>query len=182
MKKQERQAPDRKWTGRPEHKSSRDLETRRIHIPADAIRGGMMAAELETIIKTVDYSADNVRVILVDASSSEVEISLPDIDTSTNKCYTIKKTDSSSNSVVITPDGSDTIDGESSISLTLQYQYVTIICEGTAWFIIGGLNMKLDEIMKSVETLLEQNKKLLKAILSVEAYGKDLSNNEEDYS
>ena len=42
--------------------------------------------------------------------------------------------------------------------------------------------MKLDKIMKSIETLLEQNKKLLKAILSVEAYGKNLSNNEEDYS
>lgn len=51
--------------------------------------------------------------------------------------YIIKKTDSSVNTVTVDPNGSETIDGAATYVLTLQYQTVTIISDGSNWHIIS---------------------------------------------
>ena len=49
--------------------------------------------------------------------------------------YVIKKIDSSANAVTITPT-SRTVDGAASITLTSQYQSLTLVSDGTNWFIV----------------------------------------------
>ena len=50
--------------------------------------------------------------------------------------YIIKKIDSSANAVTIAASGAETIDGAASITLPSQYQSVTLVCDGTNWFIV----------------------------------------------
>lgn len=76
-------------------------------------------------------------IVLVNASSGNITISLPSSSTASGKFYIIKKIDSSSNIVTIDPYSSETIDGKSTYDLTVQYQFVNIYCDGTQWFIVG---------------------------------------------
>lgn len=147
-----------------------------------SVRGIHLAGEFSRTTKMDDYDAADEMVILADASSIAITISLPTATTSSAKVYYIKKIDSSGNAVTIKGDSIDeTIDGETEIVLTLQYQYVMIICDASDWFILGGEYVKMEDILKSVETLLELNQKTLEAILKVVASGQNLSGNKEDY-
>jgi hypothetical protein len=73
-------------------------------------------------------------VVLVDASGGVRTVTLP--SASTNYKYVIKKVDSSSNNVIINPAGGNTIEGASSKTLTTQYQFETLISNGTTWYLI----------------------------------------------
>jgi len=99
-------------------------------------------------------TADNYLVI-VDASSGNITITLPASASHTNRIYTIKKIDSSQHKVTIDANSTETIDGEETIVLNLQYSYVTIICDGTEWWIIGGEYVKMEDILERIEDKLE---------------------------
>lgn len=75
-------------------------------------------------------------IYFVDASGGAVAITLP-AASNTDKNFIIKKTDSSVNAVTVTRAGSDTIDGATTNVLSVQYQAVSIVADGTAtWFIV----------------------------------------------
>lgn len=75
-------------------------------------------------------------VYLVDATSGAVAITLP-AASNTDKTFTIKKIDSSTNAVTVTRAGSDTIDGATTYVLSVQYQSVTILADGsTSWYVL----------------------------------------------
>ena len=77
--------------------------------------------------------------ILGDSTSGDLTLTLPSVSTFSNKKYSIKKIDSSSNSVILS--STDLIDGDSSVTLSNQWDYIEIITDGTTWFIsesIGG--------------------------------------------
>ena len=98
--------------------------------------------------KDVAYTAttsDNK--ILVDATGGRITISLPAADGNSELEYVIKKIDSSGSLVIIDGNGSETIDGEQTIELNSQYSYVTIVCDGTEWHIIGGINVKMEDLL-----------------------------------
>jgi hypothetical protein len=80
---------------------------------------------------TLDLSND---FVLVSASSGTRTITLPDAINFSGKKFTIKKSDSSLNSVIIT--SSVTIDGVTSIALSNQYDSITVIAHSGFWFII----------------------------------------------
>lgn len=94
-------------------------------------------------------TADNYLVI-VDASSGNIIITLPASASHANRIYTIKKIDSSSNKVTIDANGTEKIDGEQTVVLNLQYSYVTIVCDGDEWFIIGGEYVKMEDILRDL--------------------------------
>lgn len=150
--------------GRPINPPAKSTDGRGLGIPYYSVRGVHLAGEYSRANKTDNYSAGNEMVILVDASDSAITITLPSASTNQSKVYYIKKTDSSINSVII--EGNDTletIDGEEEISLTLQYQYVTVICDGSNWYIIGGEHVKMDDILlRILDELKESNSKLEK--------------------
>ena len=72
-------------------------------------------------------------IVLVNASGASRTVTLP--APTSGKIFNIKKTDSSVNTVVISP-SSGTIDGAASKSLVAQYDSLTITSDGTNFFII----------------------------------------------
>lgn len=98
------------------------------------------------IVTGITLTANHI-LVLVDASSGAVTITLPAAEDNEGTVYIFKKIDSSGNSVTIDGNGSETIDGEQSVVLNLQYQYVTVACDGDEWFIIGGEYVKMEDLL-----------------------------------
>jgi hypothetical protein len=93
------------------------------------------AASLVT--KTGTYTATaSDHVILCDASGGTFTVTLPAVSGVTGLVLHIKKTDSSSSAVTIDGNSAETIDGDQTIDLTLQYESVMIVSDGTSWHII----------------------------------------------
>lgn len=74
-------------------------------------------------------------VVLVDASSGQVTVTLP-YARSTNKQVVVKKKDSSANYVVIAPQSGDTIDGVGNQSLVTQGESMSLVSDQSLWYII----------------------------------------------
>lgn len=86
--------------------------------------------------KTANYTAvaGTDKVITCDASGGAFTITLPAASGNTGVTFMIKKTDSSVNTVSVS--SSDTIDGLTSQSIATQYQAITVVSNGTVWWII----------------------------------------------
>lgn len=82
------------------------------------------------------YTAGNETIILANASGAGITIALPVASTCTDRVYTVKKTDSSVNTVTLDPNGSELIEGVATKILGTLFETVTIISDGTAWWII----------------------------------------------
>ena len=123
--------------------------------------------EVEDVVTGISLVANHI-LVTVDASSGAVTITLPAVSSNEGTVYIFKKIDSSGNSVTIDGYESETIDGEQTVVLNLQYQYVTIACDGDEWFIIGGEYVKMDELLRSILAALndinETTKKTQKGI------------------
>ncbi len=98
---------------------------------------------LPTVSKNANYTATiNDHTIRVDASGGSRTITLPTAAAAYNSTVgagmvlIIKKTDSSGNSVIIDGDGSETIDGATTVTITTQYQSYKIQSNGTSWDVI----------------------------------------------
>lgn len=108
--------------------------------------------------KTAAYTATSSdNTILVDG---DVKITLPAVADSTNFGYIIKNV--GTGAVTIDANLSETIDGETEIVLSLQYQFVSIVCDGTEWFITGGVYVKMEELVQKTNDALNEIIELLK--------------------
>ena len=106
-------------------------------------------------------TADNY-LVLVNASSGKITITLPPAVNHKNRIYTIKKIDSSSSAVIIDANSTEKIDGETTVKLGLQFDYVTIVSDAAKWHIIGGGNVKLEDLLNSLLTELKDQKEKLR--------------------
>lgn len=87
--------------------------------------------------KTANYTAlQSDDVILGDATSGAITITLPTAVGFSGKVFNIKKTDSSVNSVTIATTSSQTIDGALTAPLISQYQSLTLVSNGTNWSVL----------------------------------------------
>ena len=85
--------------------------------------------------KTEDFTVGaNDSVIVVDASSGTVTITLPTAVGIGGRMYTVKCIDDT-NTVTVTGDGSETIDGETAQTLN-QWDSMRIVSDGENWLII----------------------------------------------
>lgn len=104
------------------------------------VSGGIPAwsdATYATSTKTSNYTVSATdTVIFANATSGNVTITLPTASTSTGYRFYIKRIDNSGNTCAVARSSSDTIDGQTSISLDLQYTSLTIVSDGSAWYII----------------------------------------------
>ncbi len=75
-------------------------------------------------------------LILCNATGGAITVNLPAAASSSGKTFTIKKTDSGTNAVTIDGNASETIDGGTTYAISTQYEAVTIVCDGSNWFII----------------------------------------------
>ncbi len=96
---------------------------------------GSFATRVDTVSANTTLGIDH-HVVLVNASGGARTITLPNATTCAGRQYIIKKVDSSTNAVTITPQTGQTIDGQASISITTQYDYKKVVSNGTNWFLI----------------------------------------------
>lgn len=94
------------------------------------------------VIKSIDDDTtilftDNTNIYFVSCPSGNVLIVLPSVDNMEGKSLTFKKTDNV-NVVNIQPIESSTIDGNLTYTLSTQYEVITIIPDGTNWYIISN--------------------------------------------
>jgi len=85
------------------------------------------------LTKTSDYAASGGDCVLVDASSGDVTITLP--EPSKAKQVNVKKIDSSTNVVTVVPNGGS-IDGEASKKISTPYESYLFISDGSNWYIV----------------------------------------------
>lgn len=97
------------------------------------------------IIEFLSFTADNdssyatgSAFARVDTTSGSVTIDLPTPADFPNVSFTFKKTDASLNTVTIDGD-SEMIDGSLTVVLQSQYDHVTVISDGTQWWIKNSL-------------------------------------------
>jgi hypothetical protein len=80
------------------------------------------------------YAANDGELVLYDATAGNSQVNLP---TNVNGItVNIKKTDASANTVTVDAPGAETIDGGTTAVLTTQYESITVVGDGTNWFII----------------------------------------------
>lgn len=119
--------------------------------PTDAdLWGGYLNTDLDSIdsllytaindivnAQTGSYSvvlADRNMLVTIDASGGVATVGLPTVATAMDGFrVTVKKIDSSANSVTIDGSGSETIDGAANVVINDQYTAFTLVCNGTAW-------------------------------------------------
>jgi len=96
---------------------------------------GRLPALYETIAtKTSNYAvSDSDFAILVDASTADITVTLPAASSSVGRVLNIKKIDNTTNALII---AGATIDGQATISVSKPYDSYTLVCNGTAWYII----------------------------------------------
>ena len=98
---------------------------------------GSFAHKVHTITASASpYAPANETVVMADASSGNIEVDLPDATTVPDRVYYVKKKDSSSNTVTITSTFSQTIDGAATKVITQQYVSVTVVSDGSNWYIL----------------------------------------------
>jgi len=93
---------------------------------------GKLAEIVGSDVVTTDTTADQIQTLLVDASGGPVTITLPAPDS--NVRVEVKKTDASANAVTVATPNSETIDGQSSLTLSAQYTARTIASDGANYF------------------------------------------------
>jgi hypothetical protein len=98
---------------------------------------------IQSAIKTVssaDYTittTDGYELVYVTTGASARTITLPAASANTGRLITIKKSDSGAGAANVTRAGADTIEGLTSVSLTRQYDWLTLFCDGTTWIRAG---------------------------------------------
>ena len=100
-----------------------------------------------TVSKSTDYTVletDRDKLIKVDASGAARTITLIAAATAGDGFKLgVKKTDSSSNTITIDGNASETIDGATTIVLRTQYDSIMLVCDGSNWHIEQAHNQVL---------------------------------------
>lgn len=100
---------------------------------------GAVAANLSIRTESSNYTAVATDdVILVDASSGNVTITLPTAVGNSGKVFYIKKIDTSINTVIVDGDGTETVEGELTQVIGLQDDFLTLFSDNSNFRIIGA--------------------------------------------
>jgi len=99
--------------------------------------GGALKTAVNTITATSYTALTTDHNILVDdaTAGSAVTVTLPAASGNAGLQYNIKKLGNTAN-VIVDGDGSETIDGGTTATLTVQYESITIVCDGSNWWIV----------------------------------------------
>lgn len=94
-------------------------------------------AAVSVAAKSADYTLTGSDVVvLFTTGASNRTATLPAAASSTGKVFYIKKVDSGAGTVIIDGNASETIDGATTYTITIQYEAITIVCDGSAWYIL----------------------------------------------
>lgn len=110
--------------------------TGQLFVKTDDVGGGVPGILNVTEIASTTTLDSTHEVVVCDAISAAFSVDLPAAASNTGRRYHIKKIDSSANAVTVDGDASETIDGSTTKALASQYDSVTIVCDGTEWWIL----------------------------------------------
>ena len=103
--------------------------------------------------KTANYTVvvgDEGDLINVDTTSGDITLSLPAVATAGNGfSLHVQKDSSDGNTVIIDPNGSETVNGSSTFVLTSQYASCYLVCDGSEWhtlYFTQGQNKEFAEL------------------------------------
>lgn len=82
-----------------------------------------------------DTTVKGTKAVLHDATSGSITHNLPTAVGNYAR-ITVKKIDSSANTVTVDPNGTETIDGGTTAVLRKRWESITLISDGTNWVII----------------------------------------------
>lgn len=91
---------------------------------------------IETVTAASDTLDATNKTVLCDCTSNAITINLPAAADWTGVEYSIKKIDSTSNTVTVDGSGSETIDGATTQDIIFQYDAMRITSDGTQWWIL----------------------------------------------
>lgn len=97
--------------------------------------GGLGVLNVATITSSATLTTSHT-VVLCDATSGAITVTLPTAVGNDGRHYHIKKIDSSGNAVTIDGDGSETIDDGATAVIGVQYECVTVVSDGTEWWVL----------------------------------------------
>lgn len=97
--------------------------------------GGLGVLNVTTITSNATLTTSQT-VVLCDASSGAITVTLPAASGNDGRHYHIKKIDSSGNAVTIDGNGSETVDGETTQAIAVQYNSIQLVCDGSVWHIL----------------------------------------------
>jgi hypothetical protein len=89
--------------------------------------------------KSADYTItdiDGITTILVTTSTTDKTITLPTAADNTNRLIRIKKVDAGIGNCIIDGEGSETIDGALTVTISSQWDSRSVQCDGTSWFVV----------------------------------------------
>jgi len=91
---------------------------------------------LDTITGDTVLDITTNHIALVDSTSGDITITLPPTTNMEGKRVSLKRIDNSGNSIILDADGSETIDGELTQNIAVQFSSITIFSNGVGWYII----------------------------------------------
>ena len=91
---------------------------------------------LGNITADITIDATSSQLALVDSTTGDITITLPLAANMEGKKLHFKRIDDSGNAITLDANGSETIDGETTQSLSVQYSGITMISNGSGWYII----------------------------------------------
>jgi hypothetical protein len=95
-----------------------------------ATRGTYRSVETTGNVQSGDY------LLLCDSTAGAVTVTLPPAALVPGRIYVFKRINAGANNVVVDGYASETIDGATTYTLSSQWAGVTVMSNGTAWFII----------------------------------------------
>jgi len=96
---------------------------------AGAMRGAYRTVTASGNVVSGDY------LIVADATAGAITMTLPPAALVPGRIYVFKRINSGANTVTVDAYGSETIDGALTHALSPQWNSITIISNGTAWYI-----------------------------------------------
>jgi len=109
-----------------------------------------VASNWTLVSKTGTYVATSSDSIILASAGSAFTVTLPTAVGAMGQIYTVKKTDISTNVVTVATTSSQTIDGNPTTLLPFQYDFISIVSDGTNWQII---NSAVTQDMRHVDFL-----------------------------
>jgi hypothetical protein len=95
---------------------------------------GSIASGITTVGGSTTLTSSN-SVVLVNTGTAT--ITLPGAAFAPGRQYTVKKISATAGTITVDGAGSETIDGALTHALTALNEYVTIVSNGTGWFIVA---------------------------------------------
>lgn len=81
---------------------------------------------------------DGIEYLLVTTGASAFTVNLPTAADNTGRIITIRKVDTGAGKITVDGEGSETIDGNTTVGIWYVNNFLTLLCTGSAWLIVGA--------------------------------------------